>query len=55
MQLFTHVLQEGSLVWAGNAGNVLPATVGKRSRHASRHVRDACAVMHAEIALVPMK
>ena len=34
---------------AGNAGNVLPATAGKRSRHASRHVRDARAVMHAGI------
>ena len=30
-----------------NAGNVFPATAGKRSRHASRHVRDARAVMHA--------
>ena len=29
------------------AGNVFPATVGKQSRHASRHVRDARAVMHA--------
>ena len=35
---------------AGNAGNVFPATAGKRSRHASRHVRDARAVMHAGIA-----
>ena len=35
---------------AGNAGNVFPATVGKRSRHASRHVCDARAVMHAWIA-----
>ena len=35
---------------AGYAGNVFPATVGKRSRHASRQVRDARAVMHAEIA-----
>ena len=53
MQLFTHVLQEGSLVWAsygacaGNAGNVLPATVGKRSlscitARAWRMCRDAC-------------
>ena len=25
----------------GNAGNVFPATAGKRSRHALRHVRDA--------------
>ena len=33
-----------------NAGNVFPATVGTRSRHASRHVRDARAVMHTEIA-----
>ena len=35
---------------AGNAGNIFPATAGKRSRHASRHVRDARAVMHAGIA-----
>ena len=35
---------------AGNAGNVSPVTAGKRSRHASRHVRDARAVMHAGIA-----
>ena len=35
---------------AGNAGNVFPATGDKRSRHASRHVRDARAVMHAGIA-----
>ena len=33
-----------------NAGNVFPATAGKRSRHASRHVRDARAVMHDGIA-----
>ena len=37
-------------VCAGNAGNILPATAGKRSRHASRHVRDVRAVMHAGIA-----
>ena len=35
---------------AGNAGNVFPATGGKRSRHASRHVRDARAVVHGGIA-----
>ena len=35
---------------AGNAGNVFPATAGWRSRHASRHVRHACAVMHVGIA-----
>ena len=34
---------------AGNAGNVFPVTAGKRSRHASRHVRDARAVMHVGI------
>ena len=34
----------------GNAGNVFPVTAGKRSRHASRHVRHARAVMHAGIA-----
>ena len=34
----------------GNAENVFPATAGQRSRHASRHVRDARAVMHAGIA-----
>ena len=35
---------------AGNAGNVFPVTAGKRSRHTSRHVRHARAVMHAGIA-----
>ena len=35
---------------AGNAGNVFLVTADKRSRHASRHVRDARAVMHAGIA-----
>ena len=35
---------------AGNAGNVFPVTAGKRSRHASRHVRHARAVKHAGIA-----
>ena len=35
---------------AGNAGNVFPVTTGKRSRHASRHVRHARAMMHAGIA-----
>ena len=35
---------------AGNAGNVFPVTAGERSRHASRHVRHARAVMHAWIA-----
>ena len=35
---------------AGNAGNVFPVTAGKQSRHASRHVRHARAVMHAGIA-----
>ena len=35
---------------AGNTGNVFPATAVKQSRHASRHVRDARAVMHAGIA-----
>ena len=35
---------------SGNAGNVFPAPTGWRSRHASRHVRDARAVMHAGIA-----
>ena len=34
---------------AGNAGNVFPATAVKQSRHATRHVRDARAVMHARI------
>ena len=32
------------------AGNIFPATAGKQSRHASRHVRDARAVMHTGIA-----
>ena len=35
---------------AENAGNVFPVTAGERSRHASRHVRDARAVMHVGIA-----
>ena len=35
---------------AGNAGNVIPATTGERSRHASRHVLHARAVMHVGIA-----
>ena len=35
---------------AGNAGNVFPVTAGWRSRHATRHVRDARAVMHVGIA-----
>ena len=35
---------------AGNAGNVFPVTACERSRHASRHVRHARAVMHAGIA-----
>ena len=36
--------------YVGNAGNVFPATAGKQSRHASRHVLDARAAMHAGIA-----
>ena len=35
---------------AGNAGNVFPDTAGEQSRHTSRHVRDARAVMHVGIA-----
>ena len=35
---------------ARHAGNVFPYTAGWRSWHASRHVRDARAVMHAGIA-----
>ena len=35
---------------AGNAGNVFPATAGQLFQHASRHVRDARAVMHDGIA-----
>ena len=35
---------------SGNARNVFPATVGWRSRHASRHAHDARAVKHAGIA-----
>ena len=34
---------------AGNAGNVFPTTV-EYQWYASRHVHDACAVMHAGIA-----
>ena len=36
--------------YTGNAGNVFPATAGQRSRHASRHVRDARVLMHVGIA-----
>ena len=32
-----------------NAGNVFPATAGQRSRHASRHVRDARAVIRSRL------
>ena len=35
---------------AGDAWNVFRDTVGQRSRHVSRHVRDARAAMRAEIA-----
>ena len=35
---------------AENAQNAFPANAGWRSRHASRHVRDARTVMHAGIA-----
>ena len=35
---------------AGNAGNVFPATASQRSQHASRHVRDARALMQCGIA-----
>ena len=35
---------------AGNAGIVFLPTAGKRSRHASRHVRHTRAVMHTGIA-----
>ena len=34
---------------AGKAMDVFPATSGMRFRHASRHVRATCAVMHAGI------
>ena len=36
--------------WAGNAGNVFPANAGLQTRHESRQVRDARAVMHTGIA-----
>ena len=39
-----------SCACTGNAMNVFPATAGKRTRHVSRHVRHARAVMHAGIA-----
>ena len=44
------ILNIAGCACARNAGNVFPAIVGKRSRHASRHVRDARAVMHVGIA-----
>ena len=39
------------------AGNVFPVTAAWQSRHASRHVRDARAMMHARVAnqLFPLK
>ena len=40
---------------AGNAGNVFPTTAGKRSRHVSRHVHDARAALHAEIAFLGLE
>ena len=45
-----YVMKNCGCACAGNAGDVFPATAGKRSRHASRHIRDARAVMHAGIA-----
>ena len=44
------VTENYGCAYTGNAGNVFPATGGKRPRHASRHVRYARAVMHAGIA-----
>ena len=35
---------------SGNAGNIFPTTTGQRSRHASRNVRGARAVMHDGVA-----
>ena len=41
----------GGCACTGNAGNVFLAIWGKQSRHASRHVRHARAVMHAGVSL----
>ena len=44
---------------ARNVGNVFPAAAGKRSRHAWRHVRDACIsirkVYHLHAAASPVE
>ena len=50
MGLFPDTKKNADCECTGNAGNVFPATAGERSRHASWHVRDARAVMHAWIA-----
>ena len=44
-----HVRTNAGCACAWNAGNVFPATLGHRSRHALRNVRDARAMMHAAI------
>ena len=45
-----HIRKIVGCACAENVGNVFPTTMGTRSRHASRHVRDARAVMHAGVA-----
>ena len=47
---FYQIRKIGCCACAGNAGNAFPATTSKQSRHASRHVCDARALMHAGIA-----
>ena len=46
------VLTYNDLIWtnAKKADEQFPTTAGKRSRHTSRHVHDARAVMHAGVA-----
>ena len=59
---WTLLVPHGTIPWASwhirkiagcacpwNAGNVFPSIARKQSRHASRHVRDARAVMHVGI------
>ena len=42
---FCHIRKIAGCACARNAGNAFPTTAGSRSRHASRHVRDARALL----------
>ena len=50
MDLLSKICKIARYACVGNAGKVFSATAAKWSRHASRHVRDARAVMHDGIA-----